>query len=594
MQIKKRDLTFLGILRVIFKTAWIKFKWKVIVMFVCALFVAILETVAPKIVQLIIDNLEKLANPTNLEIRLYIILLTSLFGVGIAMTLFRFWVNRLSFFIATQVEDYWRYRVLNHFFNLPTIWHDKHDSGEFAGKIDRGASSIWTIIHELFGNNFLVYLITLIIVLIIAFISFPGAALILIIPIPIYVIVTFIVSQKIAKRQNFVNKIHHFASKLLYDAAGNVRSVKAFGTESRESKNYKKVWAKIHHLEYKEEELWLVQSLMQTGIETLMRIILLTFSIWKFYKNEYTIGLIVLLISYQQLTFAPLRELNSIFTRIRRVVGRSKHLFEILSEDDSLKDSRNAIDLKELRNKIVFDKVNFSYSKNYQALKDITVDFKKGEVVAIVGRSGAGKSTFSNLLLRFYDPDKGKVLWDGIDLRNARRASLRKRIAYIPQDINLFNRSIKDNITYGRLKFKEKEVIFAAKLAAAHEFISKMPKGYKSVIGERGIRLSGGQRQRIGIARAIFTGASVIIMDESTSHLDSESEQAIQEAIKSIHGDKTLVIIAHRLSTILNADKIIVMDQGKIIAEGRHKNLLKSCSIYKRLYDLQVRKEKNR
>ena len=129
MQIKKRDLTFLGILRVIFKTAWIKFKWKVIVMFVCALFVAILETVAPKIVQLIIDNLEKLANPTNLEIRLYIILLTSLFGVGIAMTLFRFWVNRLSFFIATQVEDYWRYRVLNHFFNLPTIWHDKHDSG---------------------------------------------------------------------------------------------------------------------------------------------------------------------------------------------------------------------------------------------------------------------------------------------------------------------------------------------------------------------------------------------------------------------------------------------------------------------------------
>ena len=241
MQIRKKDLTFLGILKIISKTAWTKFKWKVVLMLICALVVALLETLAPKIVQLIIDNLEKLASPSPLDLKLFAFLLGSLFIVGISMTIFRFWVNRISFYIATKVEDYWRYRVLYHFFQLPASWHDNHDSGEFAGKIDRGASAIWTIIHELFGNNFTVYTITLIVVLIIAFISFPLAAIILVIPIPIYIFVTYIVSKKIAKRQNYINKIHHIAAKVLYDAAGNVRSVKAFGTELREAKNHDKI-----------------------------------------------------------------------------------------------------------------------------------------------------------------------------------------------------------------------------------------------------------------------------------------------------------------------------------------------------------------
>ncbi len=264
-------------------------------------------------------------------------------------------------------------------------------------------------------------------------------------------------------------------------------------------------------------------------------------------------------------------------------------MFEILAENDKLKDSGDAVGINQLKKEIVFETVSFEYAGKVDALHDINIKIPAGTTTALVGKSGAGKSTLALLLMRFYDPSNGKILFDGVDLKKIKRSYLRQQIAWIPQDTSLFNRSIKENIAYGNPKVSMKEIISAAKLAHAHDFILQTLKGYDSVIGERGVKLSGGQRQRIAIARALLIKPSVLILDESTSHLDSETEKAISESIRTLHHKTTQIIIAHRLSTILHADQIVVLDNGRIIAVGKHNELLKN-PVYKRLYELQFHK----
>jgi ABC-type multidrug transport system fused ATPase/permease subunit len=221
------------------------------------------------------------------------------------------------------------------------------------------------------------------------------------------------------------------------------------------------------------------------------------------------------------------------------------------------------------------------------ALHDVSASLKAGTTTAIVGRSGAGKSTLAMLLLRFYDPDDGSIRWNGIDLRDASRESLRNKTTLILQDTTLFNRSIAENISYGKPNVMQSDIEHAAKLAHAHDFITHLPNGYGSIVGERGVRLSGGQRQRIAIARALLVKPELLVMDEATSHLDSETELAIQDAIRYLHGKHTQVIIAHRLSTVQHADNIILMDKGKILSQGTHNQLLRH-PLYRKLCKLQL------
>src|SRR3989344_5725685 len=321
-----------------------------------------------------------------------------------------------------------------------------------------------------------------------------------------------------------------------------------------------------------------------------MRAVLIIFAIIAVRNNSLTVGEVVLLVSYQQLTFIPLEKHNQLCTRLRRVTKRASHLFVLAAEDDPLADASGSQALPLLKKGIVLEGVHFEYGKKLNTLHGINLNIKAGTTTAIVGRSGAGKTTLALLLLRFYDPDKGRITWDGIDLRNAQRASLRKRTALILQDTTLFNRTISENIAYSDPNADQKRIEKAAKLARAHEFILKLPKGYNSIVGERGVRLSGGQRQRIAIARSLLSEPDLLVMDEATSHLDSETEAAIKEAILYLHGKHTQVIIAHRLSTVQHADNIILMDKGKVLAQGTHKELLKH-PVYRRLCRLQLHKQ---
>jgi ATP-binding cassette subfamily B protein len=271
-----------------------------------------------------------------------------------------------------------------------------------------------------------------------------------------------------------------------------------------------------------------------------------------------------------------------------REVGTIKDALSLVTRMHDVKDSPQAIPLKISQSDIQFVNVNFAYQKKHAVFENLNVTIPAGQKVGLVGFSGSGKSTFVNLILRFYDIQKGQILIDGQNLAEVTQQSLREQIAMIPQDPTLFHRTLKENIHYGRLDATDEEIIAAAKLAHCHEFIEKLPEGYNSLVGERGIKLSGGQRQRISIARAILKNAPVLILDEATSSLDSVTERLIQESLQQLMKNKTTIVIAHRLSTLSQMDRILVFDKGKIIEEGTQTELLKLNGHFAYLWNMQM------
>ena len=301
-------------------------------------------------------------------------------------------------------------------------------------------------------------------------------------------------------------------------------------------------------------------------------------------------GELVQFLIYAILVAGAVGALSEIWGELQRAAGATERLVELLNTKDSVTDPANPKTLpRPVRGAIDFQGVSFAYPTrpDHIALKDATISIAPGETVALVGPSGAGKSTIIQLLLRFYDPQSGQVMIDGIDLRELARADFREALALVPQDPVIFAASARENIRFGRPGASDAEVEEAAKAAAAHEFLLALPEGYDTYVGERGVMLSGGQKQRIAIARAILRDAPILLLDEATSALDAESEQAVQQAVERMAADRTTLIIAHRLATVKKADRILVFDQGQIVAEGTHKDLVGQGGLYARLAKLQ-------
>jgi ABC-type multidrug transport system fused ATPase/permease subunit len=308
-------------------------------------------------------------------------------------------------------------------------------------------------------------------------------------------------------------------------------------------------------------------------------------------RGASTIGEFVLYIALHGLAYQPLRQISIVFPRLRRNTARVERLFQVQDQPILVVDKPEAEILPAHSRAIEFDNVSFRYALREHgsewALHNMNVVIEAGKTVALIGRSGSGKTTFINLLLRSFDPDTGAIRIDGYNLRDVTRESLLCQIAVVPQEVDLFSRTIFQNIAYGKPNAAKEEVVLAAQTALAHDFIMATEQGYDTVVGERGIKLSGGERQRIGIARAVLRDPKILILDEATSHLDTESERLIAQATDALIKNRTTIIIAHRLSTILHADMILVFDGGRLEAAGRHEELLAASPTYKRLYEFQ-------
>jgi len=286
----------------------------------------------------------------------------------------------------------------------------------------------------------------------------------------------------------------------------------------------------------------------------------------------------------------PIKELSSVNNRVQEATAAGKRIFDILDTEPNIKDVASPVRLEDFTSSIEFRNISFQYNPGDIVLADVNLKIAKGEVVAIVGPSGSGKSTLVDLLPRFYDPTAGSITIDGVDLRVVQLKSLRDKIGIVTQETILFNDTVRNNIAYGLDDCPLERVMDAAKAANAHTFIREMPQGYESVIGERGVKLSGGERQRLALARAILKNPPILILDEATSALDTESEILVQEAIEHLMEGRTSVVIAHRLSTVQHADRIFVLEAGRIVEVGRHEELLlNSHGLYRKLYELQFR-----
>src|SRR2546426_1314597 len=299
----------------------------------------------------------------------------------------------------------------------------------------------------------------------------------------------------------------------------------------------------------------------------------------------------VVFILYLGKMYKPMQELSKMTDTYSKAAVGYERIREVVETDNEIKDSRRAIHAPRFKGDIEFDHVSFSYTPDTPILKDVSFNIKAGQVAALVGPTGAGKTSIISLIARFYDPTSGAVKMDGADIKRFRQKSLRQQISFVLQETMLFHAPVWQNIAYGKPEASRQEIIKAAELANASEFIDKLPEGYDTVLGERGMTLSGGQRQRIAIARAVIRNTPILLLDEPTSGLDSASEKLVFEALDRLMHGKTTIVIAHRLSTIRGADVIFVVQDGSIVESGKHDELLKSGGLYSKFYDLQFKGE---
>jgi subfamily B ATP-binding cassette protein MsbA len=405
---------------------------------------------------------------------------------------------------------------------------------------------------------------------------------------PICVIPTTHLGRKI--KLNVKRSLHSvgFLTGTLQEAYGGIKVVKAFGREENQIQKFKDENKGYYRFLRKAIKY---HSLTAPAVELLASLggaAVVWYGVTRVLSGEMTQGQLFSIVAAIMMMFSPVKRLTKVSNTIQQSIGAAEGIFNLLDEPCDIVDKQDALQIPRVRGDVAFEHVTFSYGDD-PVLVDVNLHAGPGEVIALVGASGAGKSTLVGLLARFYDPQLGAVKVDGYDIRDLSLESLKQNLAFVDQETFLFNVSIRDNIRYGRLDADDQAVVDAARQAYADEFIAKLPQGYDTVIGDRGVRLSGGQRQRLCVARALLKDAPILILDEATSALDTESEAMVQKALANLMENRTTLVIAHRLSTIMHADRIIVLEQGRVVEVGSHQELLEYGGVYRTLYDMQFK-----
>ena len=550
----------------------------------------------PLVLKEIVDSLDskQLLVLDNLETASLVLPLVFLLAYG-ALRLMASLFNELRDAIFSRVRYHAMrgisLRVLKHLYSLSLSYHLDRKTGGITRDLERGTNSLSSILNYLVFNIFPTAAEFVFVAIILLGKYEPVFALITFTTVVLYISFTLLVSNWRMHYRHEMNDHESRANSYAVDGMLNYETVKYFNNEEYELKQYDDTLDKWEGAAVKSQTSMSLLNFGQGAVIAIGVTLMMIFAAQGVVNGNMTIGDLVLVNAMMLQLFIPLNFLGIIYRALKYSLADMDMMLKLLDTKQTVNDIENAKLLKVSDAVVRFDNVSFDYNKDRKILDKVSFDIPHGHKVAVVGPSGAGKSTLARLLFRFYDVDSGSISIDGQNISSVTQASLRDNIGIVPQDTVLFNFTIDHNIRYAKLDASDEEIQQAAKHANIHEFIDSLPEGYRTVVGERGLKLSGGEKQRIAIARVILKNPRILVFDEATSSLDSHSEQLILESLKEVAEKHTTLVIAHRLSTIIDADNIIVLDKGKVVEQGRHQQLLEIDGLYAHLWELQQEEE---
>ena len=487
---------------------------------------------------------------------------------------------------SLRVAFHLRQQVYAHLQKLNLSYFEKAKAGDLSYRLTEDVDRIGEVVNKL-SHDFIPCVLQLLAIPIYMIYLNWQLTLATVIIAPLMAILIGWFGERLRKyslrSQNRVSGL----SAILTEVFSGIRLVQAFAAENYEIARFGHEAERSLKAKYSAERLKAIQIPIVGFLEALSALSILIVGAWQISRNNLTVAEFFSYLAAAGLLIDPIGHVTNNYNEFKQGEASVDRVFELLAIQPTVVEKRNAIALPPLSGKVEYRHVSFAYKPGEPVLKDISLLVLPGEAIALVGASGAGKTTFVNLLPRFYDPEAGEILIDGINIRDVKLHSLRRQIGIVPQETIMFSGTIAQNIAFGQNSFDLEAVAAAAKIANAHQFISELPDGYQTWVGERGVNLSGGQRQRIAIARAVLLNPQILILDEATSALDSESEALVQEALERLMQNRTVFIIAHRLSTVRRCDRILVLEQGQIVESGTHEELLGLEHRYARFYAQQ-------
>ena len=562
------------------------FKGRVMLALSCLVLSKVAVVGMPLILKEIVDTLDR-GQAANQVMILPLVLLVVYGGLRLVSSLF----NELRDAIFARVRYHSMrmisQRVLKHLYSLSLRFHLDRKTGGITRDLERGTNSLSSILNYLVFNIIPTAAEFTFVAIILLGKYEAKFAIITFATVATYIVFTLAVTNWRMHFRHEMNSLESQSNSLAVDGMLNYETVKYFNNEAYELDRFDNTLSRWEEAAIKSQGSMSALNFGQGAVIAVGVAFMMIYAAQGVVDGVMTLGDLVLVNAMMLQLFLPLSFLGIIYRALKYALADMDSMQKLLDTEAEINDDKDAKDLIIDKAYIQFRHISFSYTPDRKILDDISFDIQPGQKVAIVGPSGAGKSTLARLLFRFYEVDSGDILIDGQKINSVTQESLRQNIGIVPQDTVLFNESIEHNIRYAKLGATDEEIRRAAEMANLHDFIQSLPEQYKTMVGERGLKLSGGEKQRLAIARAILKNPKILVFDEATSSLDSHSEQQILRSLKSVAERHTTLVIAHRLSTIVDADKILVLENGKLVEQGTHQQLLSIQGLYKRLWDLQ-------
>ncbi len=553
---------------------------------ILTILIAAMSQVIPLLTKAAIDEITKLGGGQQVNVRTVALYAALIFLTDIAQTVFSNIGGYFGDMLAAKQRRLLSHKYYAHILGLPQYYFDHELSGTIINRMSRGIQQI-TDYTQTLSNNFLQFIFSTVFTLaIVAYFAWP-VALMLASLYPVFIWLTARSSGTWQGYQKAINTDLDVASGRFAEGVGQIKVVKSFVREELELGYFDRLMSSVVRTTSPQSRYWHKQDVFRRSVLALISFALYAYIFVETARGRYSVSTMVLLIQYMQLIRIPLFSISFLVDQTQRAISNSQDYFRVMDEPLERRDTDNSEPLRVTAASVKFDNVTFEYSPGVPVLKHVSFEVRPNSKVALVGQSGEGKTTVTSLLLGLYSAASGTVSIDGQDIRQVTQASLRASVAVVFQEPALFSGTIEENISYGNPRATKKQIVAASKAANAHQFIENLADGYKTEIGERGLRLSGGQKQRIAIARAILKDAPILVLDEATSSLDSSSELMVQQALERLMKDRTTIIIAHRLSTIQNVDQIITLRGGSVDESGSPAELELTDGVYAQLLKLQ-------